>query len=247
VCVLAGVLLGLWLSVRRARLAGLPTRLLLDAAAWAIPFGLLAARFVSVVGNWDATLQQPSAIWQPGLYGLSLWGALAGGGVIGASVLRRGKHAARLADATAPGIVLGIVVGRVGSFVDGQGQGRPTSLPWGMQYANPLSAVPDLGVPRHPAQLYDALAALAILALLVLIERRAHPAGLLFWTFLTLYALVRIGLQAVRTDASFLFGVPLDELLAVAALLAAVRWGWLPLLLPRLRRAPSVSAPPAVG
>ena len=68
--------------------------------------------------------------------------------------------------------------------------GRPTELPWGITFTNTLAAA-NVGTPLevslHPTQLYESVAALAILGGLLLMERRSRGfAGRTFWTYLLL-------------------------------------------------------------
>jgi phosphatidylglycerol:prolipoprotein diacylglycerol transferase len=176
--------------------------------------------------------------------GLSLWGGLAGGGLIAAARLgRRGRHLRRcVLDAVVPCAALGISVGRLGEFLDGHGQGLPSALPWATAYANRLAASPDFGVPRHPAQLYDALVALALFGLVQALPRASptgtraaawRPAGTRTAVFLVGYGGARLLLGAVRLDPAFLFGLQLEQLLALGSIGVGLVW-W---LRPVLRRA----------
>src|SRR5919204_3819280 len=114
---------GLGLTLRAARAIGIPSERVLDAAAWSIPVGVLCARAIHVLGAWEYYFTQPAEIWQFTLGGLSLWGGLVGGSVAAAIVLRRDPlMRARIADAAAPGMALGIAIGQFGSFLNGDGQ-----------------------------------------------------------------------------------------------------------------------------
>ena len=222
---LVGLGLGAWLTLREARGLGVSRRPILDALAWAIPVGVLAARLVHLLGWWDYYLTRPAAIWQLSPDGLSLWGGLVGGGLVAAARLRASpRRRARVFDAAAPGLALGIGVGRLGMFLDGAGQGLPSDLPWATTYASPFSASPDFGVPRHPAQLYDALVALGLLAVL-LAARRRLPDGARLWLFVVPYALARVALGAVRLDPPFLFGLQIEQLLALGCLALGLQRG----------------------
>jgi phosphatidylglycerol:prolipoprotein diacylglycerol transferase len=222
VLALLGLGVGSGLTLGVARASGIPNERVLDAAAWSIPVGVLSARALHVLSAWEYYFTKPAEIWQVTLGGLSLWGGLVGGSIAAALALRRDPLVrARIADAAAPGLALGIAIGQVGSFLNGDGQGVPADLPWGTRYTHELSAVPDFGVLRHPTQVYDGIVALLLFALLVLLPRTALP-GLRFWTFLALYGGARVALGAVRLEPAFLFGLQLDQLVALLAVIFAV-------------------------
>jgi phosphatidylglycerol---prolipoprotein diacylglyceryl transferase len=209
---LIGLGFGIWLTLRRA-----PNdrEAVLTALAWAIPVGVLTAHVVHVLGWWDYYLTRPADIWQLGIDTLSLWGGLVGGGVIASASLRTGPRLrARVFDAAAPGVALGIGVGRLGEFLEGAGQGLPSGLPWATRYSSPFAATPDFGVPRHPAQLYDFVIALALAGLLLALDRKL-PVGFLGALFFVAYAAARVVLGLVRLDPPFLFGLQIEQLLAL--------------------------------
>jgi phosphatidylglycerol:prolipoprotein diacylglycerol transferase len=244
VLALAGLGLAIGLSLRALRRTELGDRLALDGLVWALPVGLIGARLVNALGYWDYYLTRPAGLWQLNLDGLSLWGGLAAGGLIFAARLGRGgpTRQRRILDTVAPYMLLGIAVGRIGEFIDGQGQGPPSDLPWATQYASRLAASPDFGVPRHPAQLYDALVALALFALLWLVPSKL-PAGSRFALALVGYAVARLALGMVRLDPAFAFGLQIEQLLAVGAIMVGGAFGVRPLL----RRRTSQQAEPAAA
>jgi phosphatidylglycerol:prolipoprotein diacylglycerol transferase len=239
---LVGLGLAVWLSLRELRRRGLGRQPALDALAWGLPAGLLVGRLVHVLGWWDFYLTNPSAIWQLNVDGLSLWGALLGGLAIASARLKRDPlRRRRILDVIAPNVGLGIAIGRLGAFLDGHGQGLPSDLPWATQYASPLAATPDFGVPRHPAQVYDALIAISLFALL----SRAPPgwpAGSRLGAFLVLYGVARLVLASVRLDPAFLFGLQIEQILALAAIGFGLVYGLRPLVWQRRARpAPDAS------
>jgi phosphatidylglycerol:prolipoprotein diacylglycerol transferase len=218
---LVGLGLAIWLSLRELDRQRLGRKLALDALAWGLPVGLVTARLVHVLAEWDYYFTRPSELWQLNVDGLSLWGGLFGGALVAAARLRAEPLKRwRILDAIAPYAALGIALGRDGEFLDGHGQGVPALLPWATQYASPLAASPDFGVSRHPAQLYDALLAVGLFALLRLLPSRLPP-GTRVAAFLVLYGSGRVLLGAVRLDPVFLFGLQLEQLLAFGA----VGWG----------------------
>ena len=105
----------------------------------------------------------------------------------------------------------------------------PSDLPWATQYANALAATPDFGVPRHPAQLYDGLIALGLFVVLSGAPR-GLPAGSRLAAFLVLYGSARLLLGGVRLDPPFLFGLQIEQILALGAILFGLVYGLRPLL-----------------
>ena len=104
---------------------------------------------------------------------LQLWngGMSFHGGVLGSALaivlfaLRRGISILSLGDVTLAVAPIGLFLGRLANFINGELWGRPSDVPWAMIF-------PTGGpVPRHPSQLYEAalegLLLLAVLAVLV--------------------------------------------------------------------------------
>jgi phosphatidylglycerol---prolipoprotein diacylglyceryl transferase len=220
---LVGLALGLWITLRPVQHDAQTREAVLRALAWAVPVGVVSARLVHVLGWWDYYLMRPGEVWRLGIDGLSLWGGLVGGGLAAPARLRGDVfRRRRIFDLAVPGVALGIAVGRFGAFLEGAGQGIPSDLPWATQYTSRLAATPDFGVTRHPAQMYDALVALALAV--VLTRLRGHiPLGLPTALFLALYGVARLALGSVRLEPAFLFGMQIEQLLALGALAVGVR------------------------
>jgi phosphatidylglycerol:prolipoprotein diacylglycerol transferase len=231
---LVGLALASWLSLRAVQRQGLPLGAAGAALAWALPAGILSGRLVHVLGWWDYYVTHAAELGQLSVDGLSVWGGLLGGGLVATARLRaRGdphlpRHAAdrarRVLDAVVPSVALGLAIGQVGAFLDGHGQGLPSNLPWATQYSSRLAATPDFGVPRHPAQLYEALILLALSVGLARLPR-GWPAGTRVATFVVVYGLARLGLGTVRLEPAFLFGWQIEQLLAVAAICGVLTKG----------------------
>lgn len=232
---LMGLGLAIALSLRELERQRLGRTLALDGLAWALPAGVVGARLAHLLGDWGYYLTSPAELWQLNLDGLSLWGGLAVGGLIFAARIGCGGalRRRRMLDVVAPYALFGIGVGRIGEFLDGQGQGLPSNLPWATQYTSRLAPTPDFGVARHPAQVYDALIAFAVSGLLLLLPRRV-PAGTRMATGLIAYAAARIALGTIRLDPTFVFGLQIEQLLASGAIVVGMVFGLSPFLEKRL-------------
>lgn len=103
---------------------------------------------------------------------------------------------AALFDVAAPGIVVGIALGRVGCFFGGCCYGRETTLPWAVHFP---AGHATHGVGVHPVQLYDVAVAVALLVLLAV--WRPAKDGLRFAAVAAVYAAARFCTEFVRADA----------------------------------------------
>jgi phosphatidylglycerol:prolipoprotein diacylglycerol transferase len=142
------------------------------------------------------------AVWQGGM---SFHGGLLG--VVVASVIfcRRRKLPLLLSgDVLVTSATIGLGMGRIGNFINGELWGRVTDLPWGMVFpgGGPL--------PRHPSQLYEAtLEGPVLFLILYLMHRRNAIEGLPFFCFFIGYGLFRFLVEFVRqpdVHLGFLWG-----------------------------------------
>jgi phosphatidylglycerol:prolipoprotein diacylglycerol transferase len=99
-------------------------------------------------------------------------------------------------DATAPGLMLAMAVGRVGCFFAGCCGGRPTASRWGV-----WSSDQRVGARRIPTQLLESMLAL-ILGLGILMAVLVHGTadGVFFVAALATYTLVRQGILRLRAE-----------------------------------------------
>lgn len=91
---------------------------------------------------------------------------------------------------TAP---IGLALGRIGNFINGELWGRTTRVPWGMIF-------PKGGpFPRHPSQLYESvLEGWLLFVILWYLKDRRLPAGGLLAAFLFLYGAFRFFVEFFR-------------------------------------------------
>jgi phosphatidylglycerol:prolipoprotein diacylglycerol transferase len=193
-------LVGTWLSLREARRLGLDEDRLVNVILIVLVASVIGARALYVLEHvqefrreWGSML----AVWQGGL---TLYGGIVAGTVAGLTAARQMSLPMwTVADALTPAFALGTVFGRVGCFLNGCCYGVPTSLPWGVRFPPDSFAGLEFGsAPLHPAQLYFALSGLVLFGVVWALRKRLTTPGFLFWSFLLMFALVRIPLDATR-------------------------------------------------
>jgi phosphatidylglycerol:prolipoprotein diacylglycerol transferase len=139
-------------------------------------------------------LQNPLEIIRIDHGGMSFHGGLIGVLVVGILFCWKNKKSFRkIADlfiVTAP---IGLGLGRIGNFINGELYGRVTQVPWGMVFpkGGPL--------PRHPSQLYESALEGGILFLILwFLKGKKLPDGGLLALFLSLYGLFRFFVELFR-------------------------------------------------
>jgi phosphatidylglycerol:prolipoprotein diacylglycerol transferase len=242
--------------VRRPLTAGEPdvaetiSALLTRAALGAI----VGARFFYVVTRPEI-FEDPASWFRVWEGGLSLLGGITGAVLGGLPyVLRRKLSVPLVLDSVAPGLALGIVVGRIGDLIIGEHLGGRTSFILGWRctgqfddasapYAWPGPTVQGcFDASLHQTALYDFLAAGVVLGALLLLARKPRPDGFFLAAFAILYGAGRFVTDFARTADIDLVG-PLtgSQVTSLIAILAAV--GYLVVARPDRRR-PWAWSPP---
>ena len=141
-------------------------------------------------------------------------------------VRRRGLDLFSLGDLVCAVVPIGLFLGRIANFINGELWGRPTDLPWAMVFP---AAGPE---PRHPSQLYEA--ALEGVVLFLVLRWATHRAGLLSrpgvtaGLFFAGYGLARILVETVREPDFYMPAFPLGLTMGMILSLPMVLGGaWL--------------------
>lgn len=253
-----GFLVGAMMLFRRAELRGLSHRyvpdirialqdLLFRGAVGAI----IGARFFYVLAHLDRYLQDPLSmlyVWEGGLTFL--------GGVAGAMIAAlplgysRGYRITQILDSAAPGLAVGIFIGRIGDLVIGDHLGDPAPgfpLAWrcdGNLWDSTTNTFawpplpPDAGpafagqtqgcfeVAVHQTALYDFIQAGLLLAVILYLERRPRWDGFFISVWLYWYGSARFVMDFLREDRRFfgLTGSQYTGLAVIVLLTAFLAW-----------------------
>lgn len=217
-CIITGILVALWLTVRRYRAKGGDADVVWDAAIVAIPAGIIGGRLYHVITDYEKYFgpgQNPWAALNITAGGLGIWGAVALGG-IAVWVLFRFKKLplGPFADAVAPGIILAQAIGRLGNWFNQEIYGRPTDVPWALDIFYRVDENGDFApltgrstgeviASVHPTFLYELLWNVAVFAFLLWAERRWRLGrGRVFALYVAGYTLGRFWIELMRSDAA---------------------------------------------
>ncbi len=169
--------------------------------------------------NFSYYIQHPLSVFAVWEGGMSFHGGLIGTCLaLWLFCRRRGFAPYTIADLAAGAVPIGLGLGRLGNFINGELFGRATNVEWCMVF-------PHGGdVCRHPSQLYEAgLEGILLFVILWIISRWSTPPGTIFWSFIAGYGMARVFVENFREpDAhlGFLWGpITMGQLLSIPMIL----------------------------
>jgi phosphatidylglycerol---prolipoprotein diacylglyceryl transferase len=266
-----GFLAGAQLLIKRARRRGGPAEDdIWNGLFYALIGSIVGARVGYVLGHLSEVTEggdDPLGVLKIWEGGISLIGGITGAVLFALPYMLRKKLGFwRTMDLAAPGLALGIVIGRIGDLIIGDHLGKPTDFALGWRCAGevgggePLPAEtyraaleqgspPSLGcfdIVLHQTALYDFVSTLLLLGVLLWLGRRDHRVGFLTLVFAVWYSAMRVITDFLRVDRRYLelTGSQLMALtVGLICLVLLARYRGAP---PRWARVPE-GAPPSPG
>ena len=239
------VAVAVWLVARWGAKEGMIVDSIYSVSVWAIIGGVVGARALHVIDFWDEVYKHDFVsvflVWSGGI---AIYGAILGGFAGGALyiIIRNSEwflslwrtvfpfmgeaHRAnlpsigRLADITAPALLIAQAIGRIGDIINGEHYAKMTDLPWGVIYTHPNSPG-ILRPPTHPAVGYELVFDLVLLVAIWPLRDRLRPNGMFFTLYLATYSIGRFFLSFLREEFNEYFGA-LNEAQVVAILVVIV-------------------------
>lgn len=198
--ILVGIWIGLELAERQAKLFGLDGSRLFSLLVWMLAAGIVGARLIYAASEIQIFIEQPLSLFSLSPQLMNLPGGVVAAAGAGLAHGQRNKLSLwpSLDAITMAFAVLMIAIG-LSNFASGDGYGKVSTLPWAIDF---------LGARRHPAQVYETLAAMA--AAWAVWPRSSgrlstwyqSAPGLRFWVWLGISAFARLLFDAFRADSS---------------------------------------------
>jgi phosphatidylglycerol:prolipoprotein diacylglycerol transferase len=234
-----GFLAGAYLMVGRSRRFGGPDENdIWNTLFYALLGAIVGARVGYVIGHLSEVTDGGDDIlgifkvWEGGI---SLLGGITGAVLAALPYMLKKKMGFwRTMDLAAPGLALGIVIGRIGDMVIGDHLGKPTdfALGWlcsGEDGADPRPASiyrtaldagepPSLGcfdLTLHQTAIYDFLSTLVLLGVLLYVGRKVRKPGFMILLFTLWYGTMRVITDFLRVDRRYL-GLTGSQLMSIA-------------------------------
>jgi prolipoprotein diacylglyceryl transferase len=227
-CMVAGVVAGLWLTDRRYRRAGYAPGVILDIATVAVPVGLVGARLYSVLTNFHRYFG-PGQDWTDVLRvwdgGMGVAGAVVAGALAAWVYCRRtGIELGPVALAVTPALGLAQALSVWGNWFSQELYGRPSGLPWAVDIAPQHRAAGYQSFATfQPLFLYQSLLDVLIaVAIAYAIRRYLLSGAMAFALYGALWAATSATMEVLRIDYSArMFGVRTNLIAMVVVFVVA--------------------------
>lgn len=233
-----GMMAGLLLAVRLAKVTGQNPDTYWDFALYAILFSVVGARIFYVIFDWDSFKDNLLSIFNTRNGGLAIYG-----GVIAAFTTLfiytkvKKENPFQMGDTAVPGLIIGQVIGRLGNFTNREVFGEYTDNLFAMRL--PIAAVRAQDISEslashivegtnyiqvHPTFLYEQLWNLLILLIMLLYLKHKKFHGEICLIYFGGYGLGRFFIEGIRTDQLFIPGtqIPVNQVIALGMFLLAV-------------------------
>jgi phosphatidylglycerol:prolipoprotein diacylglycerol transferase len=224
-----GFLAGAQLMVHRARTRGGPDENdIWNTLFWALIGAIVGARVGYVIGHFSEVTDQGDdllgvfKVWEGGI---SLIGGITGAILFALPYMTKRKMGFwRTMDLAAPGLALGIIIGRIGDLIIGDHLGKPTDFALGWRCLGTLQGDPAISADRylqaargghypslgcfdltlHQTALYDFGSTILLLGLLLVLGRKVRNTGFMILVFTVWYGAMRVITDFLRVDRRYL-------------------------------------------
>ncbi|WP_293950644.1 prolipoprotein diacylglyceryl transferase [uncultured Corynebacterium sp.] len=238
-CIIAGILVAIWLTRKRYAARGGNPEVVLDAAIIAVPAGIIGGRIYHVITDnqkYFCETCDPVDALKITNGGLGIWGAVILGGLAVWAYFRYKKiPLGPFADAVAPAVILAQAIGRLGNWFNQELYGAETDVPWALEIYYRVDETgrlaPVTGVSTgevmatvHPTFLYELLWNLLIFALLMWADKKFRLGhGRVFALYVAGYTLGRFWIEQMRTDeATMVFDMRINTIVSAVVFAGAM-------------------------
>ena len=214
-----------YLAKKRAKFYKIPQKIF-DDPILLIPLALsvIGARIYHVLDLWSYYGRNLTKIVEIQNGGLGIWGGILGM-LLGFLIVAKVKKLDFLKslDLAAPSIILGQVIGRFGNYINQEGFGPPTSLPWGVAIDPENRPSQYLLYPRfHPTFFYEAILNLIFFILLLYLAGKVKAKGQIFALYLVFYSIARTISEFWRIDTWIVDGIKIAYIFSLVAFICGV-------------------------
>ncbi len=209
-----GVIAGVLMAVREAKVTGQDPEIYWDFSLYAIFFCIVGSRIYYVIFSWDTYKDNLLEIFNLRHGGLAIYGTVIAAFITAFVYCRRKKIPFfQLCDTGIVGLILGQIIGRWGNFMNREAFGEYTDSllamrlpvdavrPWDISESLSAHIVEGTNyIQVHPTFLYESMWNLLVLVLMLCYRKRKKFQGEITLLYLGGYGLGRCIIEGLRTD-----------------------------------------------
>lgn len=219
------VITGWHLAKKRASIYKIPKNIFDDLMIITpLIFGIIGARIYHVIDKWSYYSRYPQEIILVNNGGLGVWGGIAGM-LLGIWLIAKIRKINPLSflDLLSPSIILGQAIGRIGNYINQEGFGPPTNLPWGV-YIDPAHRPQKymFFTHYHPTFFYEAVLNLIAFYILVKLSSKLAKPGQILGLYLVLYGIIRFITEFWRIDTAIMGDIKTAHILSLISILIGI-------------------------
>jgi phosphatidylglycerol---prolipoprotein diacylglyceryl transferase len=186
---------------------------------YSMVFGLIGARIFHVISDFYLYKNNLIGIFEIWNGGLGFYGGIAGGALAIYFYCRKHKiNLFQILDVIALPFPFIVGFGRIANFINSEHIGFPSNLPWCVVFEKI-----DM-VCRHPAQLYESISMFVLfIALLFVHFRTKKKTGVIFWSFVTGYGVMRFITDFFRqTQSIYILGLAHTQIISIGMVIYGI-------------------------
>jgi len=203
VCILIGMMIGMFLVYRETMKKGFSDKLITNLIFYTIIVAVIGARLYYIVLDWESYSSNPIEILEIWNGGLAIHGAIIFGGLFLIYYTRKNKmDTLKILDICSVGLIIGQAIGRWGNFFNQEVFGGKVGIEFLKGLHLPGFIIDGMkigGVYHHPLFLYESLwCILGFIILLIIRKRKYIKTGQIFGTYCVWYSIGRFFLEGMR-------------------------------------------------
>nr|WP_312884181.1 prolipoprotein diacylglyceryl transferase [Clostridium psychrophilum] len=194
---------------------------LLDVVLISLPVGIIGARLYYVAFEFNNYRNNLIDIFDIRGGGLAIHGGILFALICAYLIAKRKKMSFfKMADVTAPTIIIAQAIGRWGNFFNSEAHGGPVSynfikkFPYFIQQGMHID-----GIYYHPTFLYESLWDLIVFVILMIILKNTKKVGIVFFSYIGLYSIGRFFIEGLRTDSLMFGSFRIAQMVSLAGIL----------------------------
>lgn len=217
-----GVLSGIFLAMRNAKVFDLDPEQIIDLALLAIPLAIIGARLYYVAFEWDQYKGNLLDIFNVRKGGLAIYGGVLAG-IVAGFIFSRWKKIEfwNLADICAPSLILGQAIGRWGNYMNQEAYGYVVNNPEWQWF--PAAVFIDASQKWHLATFfYESFWNFIVFFIMMSYRKHRKRTGEIFLLYIILYSLGRAFIEGLRMDSLYWGSIRVSQLLSLVLIIVGL-------------------------